>query len=83
MKKLKNARSNLIKNNRDKQRAISQTFAIVQEPAYQGVGVRAIAPYTKLIEKIINTEISDTSKIDMSQIIDIDLRDSDLFNLGN
>ena len=83
LKKLKNARSSLVKNNRDKQRAISSTYEIVQNPAYQGVGVKAITPYSSLIEKIINTEISDTSKIDMSQIIDIDLRDSDLFNLGN
>tara|TARA_R100001460_G_scaffold108009_2_gene157937 strand:+ start:553 stop:2637 length:2085 start_codon:yes stop_codon:yes gene_type:complete len=83
LKKLKNARSSLIKNNTDKQRAISSTYEIVQNPAYQGVGVRAITPYSSLIEKIINTKISDTSKIDMSQIIDIDLRDSDLFNLGN
>ena len=83
LKKLKNARSSLVKNNRDKQRAISATYTIVQNPAYQGVGVKAITPYSSLIEKIINTEISDTSKIDMSQIIDIDLRDSDLFNLGN
>jgi len=83
LKKLKNARSSLVKNNRDKQRAISSTYEIVQNPAYQGVGVKAITPYSSLIEKIINTKISDTSKIDMSQIIDIDLRDSDLFNLGN
>ena len=83
LKKLKNARSSLIKNNTDKQRAITSTYEIVQNPAYQGVGVKAITPYSSLIEKIINTKISDTSKIDMSQIIDIDLRDSDLFNLGN
>lgn len=83
LKKLKNARSSLIKNNTDKQRAITSTYEIVQNPAYQGVGVKAITPYSSLIEKIIKTKISDTSKIDMSQIIDIDLRDSDLFNLGN
>ncbi len=83
LKKLKNARSSLIKNNTDKQRAISSTYEIVQNPAYQGVGVKAITPYSSLIEKIINTKISDTSKIDLSQIIDIDLRDSDLFNLAN
>jgi len=83
LKKLKNARSSLIKNNTDKQRAITSTYEIVQNPAYQCVGVKAITPYSSLIEKIIKTKISDTSKIDMSQIIDIDLRDSDLFNLGN
>tara|TARA_R100000655_G_scaffold39983_1_gene75548 strand:- start:6748 stop:8658 length:1911 start_codon:yes stop_codon:yes gene_type:complete len=57
-KKLYNARANLIKNNRDKQRKITSDYRVLQDPAYQGKGLAAISPYEDLILKIIGLDPS-------------------------
>ncbi len=57
-KKLYNARANLIKNNRDKQRKITSDYRVLQDPAYQGKGLAAITPYEDLILKIIGLDPS-------------------------
>lgn len=82
LKKLKNARQNLISNNKDKQRSITSTFEIIQNPAYGGVGTRAIAPYFPLIQQIILSDVIGSASADVSSGdgIDIDLRNQNLFN---
>ena len=82
LKKLKNARQSLIINNKDKKRSIATNFEIIQNPAYGGVGVRAISPYFSLIQSILQSNITGSSKdVDLSSIVSIDLRDKDLFSI--
>lgn len=82
LKKLKNARQSLIINNKDKKRSIATNFEIIQNPAYGGVGVRAISPYFSLIQSILQSDITGSSKdVDLSSIVSIDLRDKDLFSI--
>lgn len=82
LKKLKNARQSLIINNKDKKRSIASNFEIIQNPAYGGVGVRAISPYFSLIQSILQSDVTGSSKdVDLSSIVDIDLRDKNLFDV--
>ena len=57
-KKLDNARANLIKNNRDKQRKITSDYTTLQDPEFKGKGIAAIKPYEDLILKIIGLDPS-------------------------
>ena len=82
LKKLKNARQSLIINNKDKKRSIASNFEIIQNPAYAGVGTRAISPYFSLIQSILQSDVTGSSKdVDLSSIVDIDLRDKNLFDV--
>ena len=78
-KKLANARANLIRNNEDKKRIIEGKYTIIQNPAYQGVGIQAVSPYLESILRIISGQpvegITGTGSgvIGSSSVIDIDL----------
>lgn len=78
-KKLANARANLIRNNEDKKRIIEGKYTIIQNPAYQGVGIQAVSPYLESILRIISGQpvegVTGTRSgvIGSSSVIDIDL----------
>ena len=71
-KKLDNARANLIKNNRDKQRKITSDYEILQDPSYKGKGIAAIKPYEDLILKIIGLDPSAVTRA-AAQSADVDI----------
>ena len=73
LKKLKNARERLIESNREKQRKISDSFTLVQDPAYKGVGTKTILPYISTIQNILK---ADATKAQVFE--NIDLRSLDL-----
>jgi hypothetical protein len=78
-KKLANARANLIRNNEDKKRIIEGKYTIIQNPAYQGVGIQAVSPYLESILRIISGQPAEgvtgtgSGVIGSSSVIDIDL----------
>lgn len=82
LKKLNNARSNLIRNNEDKARTINSTYTILRQPEYQGVGIEALSPYISSILRIINadpataTNVNNTKNAFDSSITDISLNTS-------
>ena len=73
LKKLKNARERLIESNREKQRKISDSFTLVQDPAYKGVGTKTILPYISTIQNILKADATKATVFE-----DIDLRSLDL-----
>ena len=76
-KKLDNARANLIKNNRDKQRKITSDYTTLQDPEFKGKGVAAIAPYEDLILKIIGLDPSAVTRA-AAQSADVDIAEINL-----
>ena len=74
LKKLKGARDGLINSNKEKQRKITTSFDLIQEPAYKGVGLKTIAPYYNTIQKIINADPSQGSGLTLNEVTDVDLR---------
>ena len=71
-KKLDNARANLIKNNRDKQRKITSDYTTLQDPEFKGKGIAAIKPYEDLILKIIGLDPSAVTRA-AAQSADVDI----------
>ena len=77
-KKLRKARNDLIDSNREKQRTISTSYDLIQNPVYEGVGIQAVSPYISLIDKILKSDPTKGSGISLSEVFDIDVRSLEL-----
>ena len=77
-KKLRKARNDLIDSNREKQRTISSSYDLIQNPVYEGVGIQAVSPYISLIDKILKSDPTKGSGISLSEVFDIDVRSLEL-----